>query len=142
VRLITVRDYRPLFQFREETKIPPDIETILQALLIFLLNLGIRTRLDRLDGTGEMAWSDPVAVEATVTGVLDALAQKPIPFELPLPMDQLFRRYLAVCAASDLLEISRAIAAKAFPTGSPEHPLLQKHLKEHTAILAAVLGRL
>jgi hypothetical protein len=143
VRLITVRDYRPLFRSRQEAGDEiPDLKTLLQALLIFLLNLGIRTRLDRMDGTGEMAWSDPVAVEATVAGVLAVLSKKSTPYELPLPMDQLFRHYLAACAAEDLLEMCRAIAPKAFPLFSPEHPLLENRLQEHVAMLAAVLSRL
>jgi hypothetical protein len=87
--------------------------------LIFLLNLSIRTRLDRLDGTGEMAWSDPVAVEATVAGMLAGLAEKPPPFELPLPFTQLFRRYLANCSAEDLLDLCNGIAAT-YPPEAPE----------------------
>ena len=94
-----------------------------RSSLVFLLNLSIRTRLDRLDGTGDMAWSGPVAVEATVVGMLAALAEKPAPCELPLPMDRLFRRYLAACSADDLLEMCGAIAATVFPPGSPERSL-------------------
>jgi hypothetical protein len=143
VRLITVRDYRPLFRARHEADDAcPDLKSLLESLLIFLLNLGLRTRLDRLDGTGDMAWSDPVAVEATVAGMLAGLAQKRAPFELPLPLDLLFRRYLAACAADDLLEMCRAIAAKVFPIGSSEHPLLENRLQEHAAMLAEVHRRL
>ena len=143
VRLVTVRDYRPLFRARQEAgDACPDLKTLLETLLIFLLNLGIRTRLDRLDGTGDMAWSDPVAVEATVTGMLAALAEKPAPIELPLPLDRLFRRYLAACSAEDLLEMCRQIASTVFPQGSPERLLLENHLQEHAEILAVVHSRL
>jgi hypothetical protein len=143
LRLITVRDYRPLFRPRpEKGDAGPHIKTLLETLLIFLLNLGIRSRLDRLDGTGEMAWSGPAAVEATVAGMLAGLAEKPAPCELPLPLEQLFRRYLAACTAEDLLDMCREIAATVFPPARPERLLLENRLPEHAAVLAGVLSRL
>jgi hypothetical protein len=142
VRLITVREYRPLFKTRQEPAEPAHgIEALLESLLIFLLNLGVRTRLDRLDGTGELAWSDPVAVEATVAGVLDGLADQPAPFELPLALDQLFRPFLGTCGADDLLALCTAIAAKNYPLGSPERALLGARLEEHARTLAKVLSK-
>ena len=113
VRLISVRDYRPLFPARPEpADSPRAAASFLETLLIFLLNLSIRTRLDRLDGTGELAWAGPESVAATVEGVLDSLAAKPAPVELPLPMDLLFRRFLAACREEDLLDLCQAIAAR------------------------------
>jgi hypothetical protein len=89
-----------------------------------------------------MAWSEPVAVEATVVGMLAALAEKPAPCELPMPLDRLFRRYLAACSADDLLEMCGEIAATVFPLGSPERSLIKNRLPEHAEMLAGVLGRL
>jgi hypothetical protein len=141
VRLITVRDYRPLFRARQEAgDASPDFKTLLETLLIFLLNLSIRTRLDRLDGVGEMAWSGPAAVEATVAGMLAALAEKPAPFELPLPLDRLFRRYLAACSSDDLQELCNGIASTYGPE-APETPVVKARLKEHVNALADALGR-
>jgi len=143
VRLVTVREYRPLFRPQQDSEDAcPGIKTLLETLLIFLLNLGIRTRLDRLDGTGEMAWAGPVAVEATVAGVLAALAEKPAPCELPMPLDGLFRRYLAVCSSDDLLEMCLAVAAKAFPPGSPELALVEERIQSHAEMLSEIFGRL
>ena len=137
VRLVTVREYRPLFRAREKFGDRADhLQTLLEALLIFLLHISIRTRLDRLDGTGDMVWSESAAVEATVTGMLAGLAEKPPPFELPLPLNQLFQRYLASCSAGDLMVLCRGIAAKACPLGR-----LETRLKEHAATLAGVLSR-
>lgn len=143
VRLITVREYLPLFRTRPVSgDSTQSIKIFLEALLIFLLNLSIRTRLDRLDGTGELAWSDPVAVQATVAGMLDSLAEKTVPFELPLPMEPLFRRYLAACSEEDLLSLCMAIAEKNYPPGSPEPSLPETCLEEHAAELAAVFSQL
>jgi hypothetical protein len=142
VRLITAREYRPLFRARRETGDPArDLQTLLETLLIFLLNLSMRTRLDRLDGTGDMAWCDRAAVEETVAGMLAALAEKPCPFELPLPLAKLFQRYLAACSADDLLDMCRAIAVKTYPPGTPELALLETHLNEHAATLTEALSR-
>jgi len=143
VRLISVRDYRPLFPGRT---VPADsrraVAAFLEALLIFLLNLSIRTRLDRLDGTGDTVWAGPAAVAATVEGVLDSLAEKPAPGELPLPTDQLFRRFLAACREEDLPDLCQAIAAKIDPDGEAGLPLKGKCSEEHAAVLAGVFKRL
>lgn len=142
VRLITVREYRPLFRVHTKTGgAAYGIKRLLETLLIFLLNLSIRTRLDRLDGTGDLAWSDPAAAEATVAGMLAALAEKPPPFELPLPLNLLFRHYLAACSAEDLLELCGAIASNYAPE-APEKPLVKARLREHAGALAAALSRL
>ena len=89
VRLVTAREFRPVFG-----RPPSDVQGLLNACLVFLLQLSLRTRLDRLDGTGDMAWSGPEAIGATVDGMLAALAQKPFPEGLPLPFAGLFERYL------------------------------------------------
>ncbi|HWR91797.1 MAG TPA: hypothetical protein VN300_05195, partial [Desulfobacterales bacterium] len=99
-------------------------------------------RLDRLDGTGEPAWAGPESVAATVEGVLDSLAAKPAPLELPLPLDQLFRRFLAACREEDLLDLCRALAAKIDPAGSAGLPLMGRCAEEHAATLAAAFNRL
>ncbi|MGE5256309.1 MAG: hypothetical protein ACM3KE_06540 [Hyphomicrobiales bacterium] len=141
-RLITVRAYRPVFRARPNSGDPDhNLKTLLEMLLIFLLNLSIRTRLDRLDGTGAMAWSDPVAVEATVAGMLAGLAGKPPPFGLALPVDQLFRHYLAACSAEDVLDLCNGIA-NTYPPEAPETPVVRARLEEHATALSDALGQL
>ena len=143
VRLISVRDYRALFTARPEpADTPRSVAAFLETLLVFLLNLSIRTRLDRLDGTGELAWAGPESVAATVEGVLDGLAGKPAPGELPLPLDRLFRRFLAACREEDLLDLCRALAAKIDPEGSAGLPLVGRCAQEHAATLVAAFNRL
>ncbi len=143
VRLITVRDYRPLFRRRPESGDRVGAVTaLLEALLVFLLNMSVRTRLDRLDGTGDLVWSDPLAVEATVAGVIDGLEDKTVPWELPLPIGALFRRYLAAGSAEDLLPLCTDLVKKNYPAGSAERSLLEVHVKEHADALAEAFGRL
>ena len=136
VRLVTVREYRPLFGSP-----PPDLEGLLNACLVFLLQISLRTRLDRLDGTGDMAWSGPEAVGATVDGVQAALAEKPFPEELPLPFIELFGRFLARCSAELLEGLCAGVVARSFAPGSAERVLARAGLSEHVRLLAAVFGR-
>lgn len=70
LRLITIRQYAPTLTGDDKGL---DDDTRLMALLVFFLNLTLRNRLDRLDGTGDPAWADPLAVAATVQGFFEAL---------------------------------------------------------------------
>ena len=141
VRLVTVREYRSLFRSRHVPGgVDPDIRTLLEALLLFLLQVSIRMRLDRLDGVGQIAWSGPEAVKGTLAGVLEALADKPDPAGLPL--DVLFSRYLASCTEEDLLDMCQGLVAKTSSSGAPELPLVISRLPEHAAELAEAILRL
>ena len=68
VKLITARQYEPLVHFNGEEEADR-----LVAAIHFLLNLGLRIRLDRLDGVGEPAWLDDFAVQAAVAGFFAGL---------------------------------------------------------------------
>ncbi len=70
VRLITTRQYAPTLEGPDGD---PDQETRLMALFVFFLNLTLRNRIDRLDGTGQPAWAGERALPATVRGFFDAL---------------------------------------------------------------------
>ncbi len=138
VRLVTVREYRSLFRSRHDAGgADPDIRTLLEALLLFLLQVSIRMRLDRLDGVGQIAWSGPEAVKGTLAGVREALVDKPAPAGLPL--DVLFSRYLASCTEEDLLDMCRGLAAKTFNADAPELPLVMSRLPEHAADLSEAI---
>ncbi len=74
VRLITVREYSPLTQFaagKDDKNI-----NILPSLLLFFLNLTIRIRLDRLNGTGKTIMVDIAVLNSVVKGFLSALDEK------------------------------------------------------------------
>ncbi len=70
-KLITVRQYAPRLEFYECSP-----ENQVTALLLFLANLTIRMRLDRLDGVGDIVWAGDHSVEATIRGFVDALGRK------------------------------------------------------------------
>lgn len=66
VKLITVRQYAPTLS-AEAGRILDD-ESRLMAALVFFANLTIRNRIDRLEGTGALAWAGEAALGATVAG--------------------------------------------------------------------------
>jgi hypothetical protein len=135
LKLITVRGYAPLFQdLNDLTPDAQSAEQILQALLIFFLKLSIRMRLDRIDGVGELVWSDPGVVQSTVTGIFDGLAQKLADPILPDAVDTCFLYYLSICSRQDLFELSESIL-HTFPPAAPEIPLIKQHLAEHVRLL-------
>jgi hypothetical protein len=142
VKLITVRRYAPLFNglhaVDSEAGGP---ELILQALLIFFLSLTIRTRLDRLDGVGNMVWADRSAVEPTLTGFMEGLALKPPVQLLPASIERCFRYYLSVCAREDLCDLADGVANAYSPEAS-EHSVLTQHLHEHIETLTRAIQKL
>jgi hypothetical protein len=132
VKLITARGYGPLFtnpiQMQNGDK---DVELLLQALLIFFLNLSVRMRLDRYDGVGNIIWADDLMVQNTLDGFFEGLALKP-PIEfMPDTLDNCFRYYLSVCTKEDLYELSKGVV-KTFNRRAPEVRVVKQHLKAHT----------
>ncbi len=126
VKLVTVRGYGTAMARPDSG----DPASLLQALLLFLLNLSIWTRLDRLDGVGEVVWSDDRAVAATVAGFFDALERKPTPAVLPEPLALCFRAFLSVCSPGDLMAVADSLVA-AYPDNAPEVPVIRAHLSSH-----------
>ncbi|NOX32757.1 MAG: hypothetical protein GXP56_03325 [Deltaproteobacteria bacterium] len=74
VRLITVRGYSPLTEFNVRGK--DKKELILPALLFFFLNLSLRIRLDRLNGTGRTVMLGKKVLKISVKGFLSGLDRK------------------------------------------------------------------
>ncbi len=136
LKLITVRGYCSLV----DESAGKDPVTLLNALLVFLMSLSLRTRLDRLEGVGEMAWSPDIALLGTVAGFWEALEMKPASALLPAPVADCFRYYLSCCTERDLHELGEAILDRHNPS-SPEMPVIQRMLKEHAVALYSLLAQ-
>lgn len=142
VRLITVRQYSPLLQMDEGVNDPThQSEQALAALLLFLIGLSIRMRLDRLEGIGEMAWADDTAVVGTWSGFLEGLSGNCFPTALlPEPIVQ-FEDHLSTYRPEDIVEIAQTMAA-ILPTGPEEKALIEKHLRHHVESLIETISRM
>jgi len=129
VKLITVRHYRPMFENNGINK-DPDMKLILEALLVFFLNLTIRMRLDRLDGIGEIVWSDDIALKGTLNGFFEGLALKPLISLFSEPLADCFQKHLLACSRIDFLDLNLSIVETYHPQ-APEVPVIRRHLKKH-----------
>jgi hypothetical protein len=69
VRLVTIRDYRPVVDFSTRKRAGK-----LLALILFFLHLTVQMRLDRLDGIGDVIWAEDHCLEGAVAGFFQGLA--------------------------------------------------------------------
>ncbi|MDX9788633.1 MAG: hypothetical protein RBT11_17780 [Desulfobacterales bacterium] len=139
VRLITVRQYAPLFdEGRKTRKESAPLEQVLFGLLIFLLNLSLRMRIDRIDGTGELVWAKESALAPVWKGFLEGLRMNR--FGMPASNDLIskFKAYLFQICVSDAFELARA-AAGGFHPEAAERELIALHLIDHVAALWAII---
>ena len=135
LKLVTVRRYETILENRNNTETTPDDpQQILQALLIFFLSLSIRMRFDRLDGIGEIVWSDSVAVEAALIGFLEALSIKPDLPSLPDSPLACFMAYLASCSEGELIDLTAAMVNR-FNPQMPGLTVVKNNINRHVETL-------
>ena len=103
-------------------------------MLLFLLNLSIRNRVDRTDGVGDLVWWGDAGVSATVEGFGDALEMKACENDLPAGMVAGLKRHLAACSEKELFDMAAAMVAR-YDREAPELPLIQRHLSTHISAL-------
>jgi hypothetical protein len=136
VRLITVRKYAPLFDGTGT-----DAQTIFQALLIFLLNLTVKMRLDRLDGVGAMAWAGDDTVAATLDGFFGGLLLQLGSDRIPAELPDIFVAYLKSLTAAEFNDLLAAVFERTFRQ-TPESKMIRKHLKHHGLTLCKAIDLL
>jgi hypothetical protein len=131
LKLVTVRQYRSMYENNIAIEsIEPDSELILEALLVFFLNMTIKMRIDRLDGVGDIVWSDDVALKGILKGFFEALALKPEIRVFQEPLSYCFRQHILSCCQADFFDLNHAIV-HAYPSQAPEVPVIQQHLEKH-----------
>jgi len=131
VKLITVRRYGPLFEIDPGIgHKDPHAERILESLLVFFLNLAVKMRIDRLDGVGEIVWSDNIAVKGVLKGFFEGLISKPPVRSFPGSLADGFRQQLSACTHADLLDLNFAMV-QAYHPMAPEIPVIRQNLKQH-----------
>jgi len=131
VRLITVRGYQPLMSVGDD----PSEKWI--PLMHFFLNLSIRMRLDRLDGTGDLVWAEPDCLHGVVSGFLETWQQKAEKHS-DLPQASELRDVLRSFAPEEWLFLSDLVLADGLMEAE-ELEFLQPRLEEHMTSLWGVL---
>jgi hypothetical protein len=91
-------------------------------------------RLDRLAGVGDMVWAPDIAVESTLAGLLEALAQKPPVACLPDSAQRCLLYQLSTCTREDLLDLCRSLA-DTFNARSDEAVVVKRNLTGHVDAL-------
>jgi len=74
VKLVTVRQRAAMFGVEKNDAGSADY--VMEGALFFLLSISVRMRLDRIDGTGEIAWAGDCAAGGVLKGFMKALALK------------------------------------------------------------------
>lgn len=135
VRLITVRSYAPLLEGVRATT-----AAVLHGLLLFLVNLTIRMRFDRLDGTGKAVVAGTSTVPAVLDGFFDGLRLQEQAGMAPEGLAAGFRRYLPQLSKSDLAQLVHAVTER-FPEHIPGLTAFREQRAGHAAALAAAVAR-
>jgi hypothetical protein len=131
LKLVTVRQYRSMYESDIVSEsIEPNSELILEALLVFFLNMAIKMRIDRLDGVGEIVWSDDVSLKGILKGFFEGLALKPQISVFAEPLDHYFKQHLLSCCRADFFDLNHAIV-HTYPLQAPEVPVIRQHLEKH-----------
>ncbi len=133
LKLVTARQYRPLFG-----ELNHDAEMVFQALLLFLLNLSVRMRIDRDHGTGDLLWAEEPAVAATVDGFFEGLDLQIRHGLIPSELPALFRAYTKELNAAALADLLVALERKSHTAGEASD-LIHRHLEAHARTMRSVL---
>jgi len=131
VRLITARGYAPVTEFdaEEENK----KMHILPSLLLFLLNLTLRMRLDRLNGTGKITMLGKRVITATLEGFLQALDEKSSFYDYG-DLRSVFTEFFRQFSSGQLIEIMGNILESYYHDPS-EITLIKENLESHCKTL-------
>lgn len=127
VKLITVRAYEPLFNM---SGVSVELETILNTLLIFYLNLTLRLRIDRKDGIGGMVWIEGSIVPAINRGFFKGLSLQTENTIIPAELVDAFKTFLLSIPEMDIREFFLGIVNKIDPK-SPDLPIVKQNLDNH-----------
>ena len=131
VRLVTVRGYSSLTEFgtgEKDKKIH-----ILPSLLFFFLNLTLRMRLDRLNGTGKIVMLENRVIKATIEGFLHALDEKSIIYDFG-DLRSVFIEFFRQFSLEQIIGIMENIV-ESINLKPSEINLLEQNLESHSKIL-------
>jgi hypothetical protein len=134
VRLISVRRYAPLVQ-----DVEPDAAAMLEGLLVHLLEISLRLRLDRLDGIGQVACYPPEVIPSICRGFFQGLAAGAALRDLPRDFAPMVKKYCTLHGIAELLSMARVLAGK-FAPHCEEQRLVQGMAEAHVAALADALA--
>ncbi len=138
LKLITVRAYKPFFSVSEEVV---GLETILNTLLIFLLNLSIQLRVDRIDGVGDVAWVEANVVPDIFNGFFKGLVLQAEDSYIPHDLIEAFKTFLLHLPERDIRDILMGIVNQ-FDPKNPDLAVIKQNLDNHAEMVLSELRRM
>lgn len=136
VKMITVRQYEARTVFHHEAP-----ENSVNALMVFLANLTIRMRLDRLDGVGDIAWAADHCVEATIQGFLDAMKTKVAQGHCSQQVVDDLLGALEAMSPVEWAELFQFVA-ESYDPSAPDVPVIRENLADHIfSVYSAIRSR-
>ena len=135
VKLITVRQYRPLLPL-----VNPGLDVLLEALLLFFLNLSIKLRLDRLDGVGDWVMADEHAIIEVIHGFFSGLNRQVGIGRIPGDLLTAVKGYFGAVGREALMELCLELVDRLY-RNSPEKDLVDAELEAHVCLLHDRLHR-
>ncbi len=144
IKLITIRGYDDLTDFDPDeldlngpdlNGIGPSI-FILPSLMVFFLNLSLRVRMDRLDGTGDSVMIDEDVLSFVVDGFFAGLDQKGVQLNEP-DLKTSFIEFFNQFSLDQIIEMMVSVLESQPPAPS-EIELVRKNLISHCKILHAI----
>ena len=136
VRLISARRYAPIAELGYL-----DVTAVLDALLVYLVDISLRLRVDRSDGIGQAVSYPPEVMPAVCLGFLQGIQAGAARRGLPEDFVQTVRRFFALHDERVLSPIVDAVLKKYIPDDETRR-LLQSGAKTHAAALAHALAGL
>jgi hypothetical protein len=134
VKLVTVRQYASRVVFTDDLP-----EHHITACLAFFANLTVRMRLDRLDGTGDVAWADEACVQGTVQGFFDGLREQVREGRCERDFIRLLFNTLQDMSLADWAELFRDVV-ESYDANAPDMPVVRENLVEHILTVTSVVG--
>ncbi len=131
IRLITARQYGPIFHSEDD-----GLDDKVLGLFYFLINMTIRMRVDRLDGTGVYVWADDFVLVAAVSGFVSAAAEKMISEYSCLDV---FAAGFSAFSKDDVLEMCRAVFSSS-SFSDAENALVAVNIEAHSELLFQLLS--
>jgi hypothetical protein len=132
VRLISVRRYSPILAPDNPSAL--SLESILDGLCLFLVDMSLRMRLDRIDGTGPAAVSPDVCLPAIWRGFKRGLDSVCRQHGLPMDFSQGVLDYLGAHSRQNLIGLGRHVLTR-YPAEAQDTALLQDALEDHAVAL-------
>lgn len=133
VRLITARSYRCLLPGRTDAENKP------LGLLHFFINLAVRMRLDRLDGTGDLVWAPPSCLPHIIRGFCEIWEKRRHDDPIFPGVEDIFSLFLQFSREERLAFTE--IVQRDGQVESDEAAFLLPLLPQHVADLAAAMKR-